>query len=166
MKKKKYKCPNTCGLDCKFISIIHDYFKLLIQVEFRLPRGWHSCHGVVSPGGKPSLSGGIVRRQSTMATLRWRRVEIISSPSGPRSSNSWSEREEGGEVKIRSCKPKIQSSTLSTYHCTHIQTHIQTCIHILWLTNTPKHTATAKAEHLVITIHLVKNMLCRLASQI
>lgn len=37
---------------------------------------------------------------------------------------------------------------------------------MLWLINTPHSLATAKAEHLVITmVRLVQNMLCRLAYQ-
>ena len=49
-------------------------------------------------------------------------------------------------------------------------TQIQTCKHPMahQPSPPPTHTqtaATAKAEHLVITIRLVQNMLCRLASQ-
>lgn len=52
--------------------------------------------------------------------------------------------------------------TQETNHPTH--TH-PTCKYILWLTSTPKLAATAKSEHLVITMRLVENMLCCLATQ-
>jgi len=74
--------------------------------------GCCGCRGAVSPGGQPSLSGGMERRASTMAPLRWRRVEIMSNPSGPSSSNSWRRRgEEGREGKrddISSCETKTK----------------------------------------------------------
>lgn len=70
-----------------------------------------------------------------------------------------------GRVTISSRKPKMQSPIAASIYPRQVYTHIQTCIHILWLTNTPKHSVSAKAEHLVITIRLVQNMLCRLASQ-
>lgn len=99
----------------------------------------------------------MVRREFTIAVLCWRRVEIISNPSGPRNSNSW-KKSIGQLVAAEQTYRQMQK----TYH--HPQTH-PTCIHILWLTNTRKHTAKAKCEHLVITIRLVENMLCCLASQ-